>query len=203
MEFQTKLTPKTKETTMQIRTTQTTTLTDQIKTTMQISVTQTIGSIPIADRITVKSNYEVILWDGSTDRLHSTKRRSENDYHTWAKRNSWLSLFYSLKRWIASAMISVEKSLFGAIENQKPMRDQSKPRRLFYVDVNHCSAVNKEMVRSFPSSRRRCIKTHKMEMIAPNNCDEKTKNAEIAGFLRRSLLTSSRICAIIYVYNGN
>ena len=80
-EFQTKLTPKTKETTMQIRTTQTTTLTDQIKTTMQISVTQTIGSIPITDRITVKSNFEVILWDGSTDKLHSTKRRSENDFH--------------------------------------------------------------------------------------------------------------------------
>ena len=79
-EFQAKLTPKTKETTMQIRTTQTTTLTDQIKTTMQISVTQTIGSIHIADRITVKSNYEVILWDGSTDKPHSTKRRSENDF---------------------------------------------------------------------------------------------------------------------------
>lgn len=66
---------------MQIRTTQTTTLTDQIKTTMQISVTQTIGSIHIADRITLKSDCEGMIWIGSTDRLHSTKRRSENDYH--------------------------------------------------------------------------------------------------------------------------
>ena len=81
MEFQTKLTPKTKETTMQIRTTQTTTLTDQIKTTMQISVTQKIGSIHIADRITVKSNYEVILWDGLTDKDQLTRMQKGNGFH--------------------------------------------------------------------------------------------------------------------------
>ena len=140
MEFQTKLTPKTKETTMQIRTTQTTTLTDQIKTTMQISVTQTIGSIHIADRITVKSNYEAILWDGSTDRLRSTKSRSENDYHTWAKRNSWLSLFYSLKKWTASAMTSVEKSLFGAIENQNAAEVSLDSSAVFRTNTSRATA---------------------------------------------------------------
>lgn len=50
-----------------------------------------------------------------------------------------------------------------------------KPRRLFYVDVNSCLAVNKEKVRSIPSSRRRCISTHMMEMIAPNTVKKKRK----------------------------
>lgn len=53
---------------------------------------------------------------------------------------------------------------------QQPMRNQSKPHWLYHFYW------------------RRCISTHMMEMIAPKYCDEKTKNAEIAGFLRRNLL---------------
>ena len=66
---------------MQIRTTQTTTLTDLIKTTMQISVTQTIGSIHIADRITLKSDREGMIWIGLTKKLPFAKSRNENDFH--------------------------------------------------------------------------------------------------------------------------
>ena len=59
-----------------------------------------------------------MLWDGSTDKDQLTRMQKGNGFHAQAKRNFWLSWYYSLKKWTESAMTLLEKSLFGAIEKQ-------------------------------------------------------------------------------------
>ena len=63
---------------MQIKTTPTTAHTEQTKTIMQTSVILTTRNTRIADRETVKSNREAMLWDDLTDRHQLTRMEKGN-----------------------------------------------------------------------------------------------------------------------------